>query len=210
MVWIDNILEASFRHSNACAPDSRIDISYFLAVNSQPIRYQSYGSTTFLRLPLDTRTLEHQIHGSTIHIFRSWISSPSVTNRTDRQHFGDLPLTLERLSTRFTDRQLIFSDREFPVHPLPMVRIDYILEASLSHSNASALDSRIDNSYFPIVNSQSNRYQSYGSTTFWRPPLDTRTLAHQIHGSTIHIFRSWISSQSVTNRTDRQHFGGLA
>jgi hypothetical protein len=72
-----------------------------------------------------------------------------------------------------------------------------------------ALDSRIDISYFPIVNSQSILYQWYGSTTFWRPPLDTRTLEQQIHGSTFHIFRSWIPSPSVTNGTDRQHFWGL-
>ena len=77
---------------------------------------------------------------------------------------------MTEFTTRFTDRQFIFSDREFPVHPLPIVRIDNILEASLSHEQALPLDSRIDNSYFPIVNSQSIRYQWYGSTTFWRPP----------------------------------------
>ena len=41
--------------------------------------------------------------------------------------------SLSHSNARFTDRHFIFSDREFPVHPLPIVRIDNIFEASLSH-----------------------------------------------------------------------------
>jgi hypothetical protein len=60
---------------------------------------------------------------------------------------------------------IIFSDGEFAVHPLPMVPVDNIFEATFSHTQlALAADLRIDISYFPIVNSQSIRYQWYGST----------------------------------------------
>ena len=93
-----------------------------------------------------------------------------------------------------------------------MVRIDNIFEASLSHTQALPADSRINISYFPMVNSQSIRYQWYGSTTFLRPPLATHTLYQQIHGSTYHIFRSWIRSPSVTNgiRIDVQSLPSVA
>ena len=86
-------------------------------------------------------------------------------------------------------------------------------KSTLSHTQALAPDSRIHISYFPIVNSQSIRYQWYGSTTFWRPPLATHKLYSFSTRFTDRHFifsdREFPCSPSVTNGTDRQHFGGL-
>jgi hypothetical protein len=67
---------------------------------------------------------QYNVYASAYHIFRWWISSPSVTNGTDRQHFSGLPWPDTSFSRRFTDRHIIFSDGESAVHPLRMVRID--------------------------------------------------------------------------------------